>query len=55
MVGFDVLTVVCKKMAVFCIVAPCSLVEVHSISEIFAFYQTIQHWQPQKKMKWQVL
>jgi hypothetical protein len=35
-VGFEILTAVSTKMAVFWVVAPCSLVEVTSVSEVLA-------------------
>jgi hypothetical protein len=35
-VGFEVLTAVSMKMAVFWVVAPCSLVEVYQRSEVLA-------------------
>jgi hypothetical protein len=40
-VGFEVLTAVSTKMAVFCVVAPCSLVEVYQ------FYQTTLRYNPE--------
>jgi hypothetical protein len=37
-VGFEVLTAVSTKMAVFWVVAPCSLVEVYQPSEVLAAF-----------------
>jgi hypothetical protein len=47
--GFEVLTAVSTKMAVFWIVAPCSLVEVyqHFSEKLVNFYQTRRHYNPE--------
>jgi hypothetical protein len=54
-VGFEVLTAVTTKMAVFWVVAPCSLVEVYqvgfevltAVNTKMAVYQTTQRYNPE--------
>jgi hypothetical protein len=48
LVGFEVLTAVSTKVAVFCVVVPCSLVEAARTSEMSVnFYQNTRHYNPE--------
>jgi hypothetical protein len=46
-VGFEVLTAVSTNMAIFWVVAPCSLVEVYQCKLLVNFYQTTWRYNPE--------
>jgi hypothetical protein len=51
LIGFEILTVVGMKMAVFWVVAPCSLVEIYQFTRssemLVNFYQTAWRYNPE--------